>query len=355
MDAAPSKTTIADLARAVGVSKATVSYALNGRKGVSPDTRQRVLESARTMGYEVRRRSSSPVVIPGAIGAVLSPTPGDQGPNYYVAELLIAAERHCRERGYTLVVTSEEQAVGRANDGPNVQGLLYLGGSLAPEVGAAAGLPTVLVGAASTSWACDSVLADNQQAAFLATTHLLSLGRRSLALINGPDRTPTSQNKLTGFREALAAAGVDADRCPVVQGDFSSLSGQQLATTLLSAPEPPDGIFVADDPMGLGVLHAIADLGLTSPDDVAVIGLGGSHAGKASRPTLSTVGVFQEDLGRLGAKLLIERIEGDTSPVQRILLRPELVLRGSTQVQAAARTPAPARAQLTDVEGCMST
>lgn len=338
------KPTLADLAKIVGVSKATVSYALNGRPGVSDHTRKRIREAAESIGYSGRLRARAEPQGHASIGAVLSPTQSDGRPNYYVTELLLGAERACRDAGYTLSVSTEGSLPSNPPailESAGVSGLLYLGGSFNLKAIGASTIPTVLVGAASPTWSCDSVLPDNRRGAFLATTHLIDVGRRRIAFMNGPETTTTSRSKMSGFVEALTHGGVDPSKCPTVSGDFSMQQGYELAVQLFAdVKQRPDALFVADDPMALGALQALADLGIDVPAEVAVVGFGNSGAGRESRPSLSTVGVFQEDLGRIGANLLLDRIGGEHGPQQRILVCPRLVIRGSSDPSAATRVTA---------------
>jgi LacI family transcriptional regulator len=338
--------TIDELARQLGVSKATISYALNNRPGVSPETRARVLELANASGYRLRTRNttSSRETKRGSIGAVLSPTSSDGSPNYFVTELLVGAEEACGAAGYSVVISSwDGRGVPESLRGSAVAGLLYLGGSFDLRLIERVTLPKVIVGTTSPTWQCDAVLADNQHGAYLATSHLLKLGRRRLCFVNGPSTTFTSDSKLAGFMAALSESGIAASEAVIMDGDFSIESGYRLIRTEFEgSARRINGIFVADDPMALGVLRALQDLGVAVPEEVSVVGFGGSAAGETSRPSLSTIEVFQRELGRIGARFIIGRIAGDDAPQQRILVAPRLVARESS---APARIPAQEQAE----------
>lgn len=324
--------TIGDLAVELGISKATVSYALNNKPGVSAETRSKVLALAEKSGYRHRGRKTSRPTKTAIIGAVLSGTSSDASPNYYVTELLVGAEEACRAAGYTLMVSAwDGSPVPEAFRAAGVVGVLYLGGSFDLSAIELSEIPKVLVGTAPSTGSCDAVLADNYQGAYLATAHLIEGGRRRPCFINGPSTTATSQSKLTGFLAAVRAAGIAESECTVVSGDFTLDSGYELTRQVFSGDAPrPDSVFVADDPMALGCLRALDDLGLDVPGEVAVVGFGDSLAGRSSRPTLSTVEVFQTQLGAIGARFLIERITGTNGPQQRILVAPRLVVRESS-------------------------
>jgi LacI family transcriptional regulator len=321
---------LGDVALAAGVSKATASYVMNGRPGISERTRERVLAAAAELGYRPTRRPAPATT--GQIGVILSATLStpDGHPNYYVAELLAGVEAEIATQGFRLQATvwsGELPAMVRERD---VAGVVFLGGSFPVEVARQCELPAVLVGTSFPQWPYDSVLADNRQGAYLAVRHLIGHGRRRVALVNGPETTRTSESKLLGYRDALVEHGVPFDPELVGAGDFSPESASREMARLLDSNDDIDGVFVADDPMAIGVLRTIEARKLTVPADIAVIGYGDSPMGAVVTPALSTVRVFQRQLGTMGARRLLNRlIEEDHAPVQT-LISPELVLRGTT-------------------------
>lgn len=325
------RVSLTDVAVAAGVSKSAVSYALNGNGRVAEETRLRVREAAERLGYRpylpARRMATGPS---GALGAVLSPTRREgETPNYYVAELLDGAEQEARAGGLSLRVTMWAGEVPAMCADGTVDGLLYLGGAFDPGALALPSLPTVLVGTSFSQLACDAVLADNRRGMYLSTRHLLETGRRRPALLNGPDSAPTSDGKWLGFRDALHEAGLPAAAFPVVNADFSPDAGYEAARALLETGEV-DGLVTGDDAICVGALHAARDLGIAVPGRLALVGYGDSPTGAMLRPRLSSVRVFQRDMGALAVRRLLERLEGRTSEVVRILVGPELIVRESS-------------------------
>lgn len=321
---------LADVALAAGVSKATASYVMNGRPGISERTRERVLAAAAELGYRPARRPTP--VVTGQIGVILSATLStpDGHPNYYVAELLAGVESEVATQGFRLQATVWSGELPPMVRDRDVAGVLFLGGSFPVEVARQCELPAVLVGTSFPQWPYDSVLADNRQGAYLAVGHLIARGRRRVALLNGPETTRTSESKLLGYRDALEEHHLAIDPVLVGAGDFSPESGSREMARLLGARGDIEAIFVADDPMAIGVLRAIEASGRTVPADIAVMGYGDSPMGAVVTPALSTVRVFQRQLGTMGARRLLNRLnEEDHAPVQT-LISPELVLRGTT-------------------------
>lgn len=328
-----------DIGRAAGVSKATVSYALNGGGAIAPETRERVLEVAAQLGYRPRGRGVEPLRR-GTLGAILSPTRHEgETPNYYVAELLQGAAAEARRAGFELQVAMWDGSLPEMAHARNLGGLLFLGGLFPADVLRTLDRPIVLVGTFFPQLACDAVMADNHRAAYLATRHLLAAGRTRVGLVNGPLHATTSDSKWLGYRDALREAGRDVDPTLVAAADFLPAQGYAAARRLLEAADPPDALFVGDDAIALGVLQAAADQGRRVPDDLAVVGHGDSPMAPMLRPELSSVRVFQRRMARLATQRLLTRIRGGAESHVRMLLEPELIVRGSsdpTQAPLAA-------------------
>jgi len=187
-----------------------------------------------------------------------------------------------------------------------------------------------MVGTALPRSLLDAVVADNREGAHLAVCHLLDIGRTRVALINGPARTLTSDEKLSGYLQAHREHGLEPDPALRAAGDFTIGSGYDLTKELFSGRDRPDALFVADDPMAIGALQALGDLGISVPDVVAIVGYGDSPLGTSVRPALSTIRVFQKRMGVLATRRLIERLRGDAEEQIRLLVTPSLVVRGSS-------------------------
>lgn len=333
------RATLEDVARHAGVSKATASVALRNGEGVAPETSARVAMSATALGYSLapRPRTSVPV----KIGAVLGSAPDPSGESqYYGLGLLTGAREEFASLGNAeLQVVSRDEVPSTA---AGFSGLLFLGGAFDARLLQQDVPISVLVGTYFPQWPFDAVLADNSRGTYLAVASLLSSGRSKVALLNGSSTTRTSELKQLGYREALADFG--AGPAILEAGDFSPGDGYRLAQQMLRAHPDMDGLVVADDPMAIGALHGLADAGRRVPEDVAVIGFGDSPAAPLARPSLSSVRVFQRQMGAIGARMLAERLAGTEGPRIRTLLSPELVLRESTGEPAQAAPPLSGRA-----------
>jgi LacI family repressor for deo operon, udp, cdd, tsx, nupC, and nupG len=189
---------------------------------------------------------------------------------------------------------------------------------------------TVFVGARPREEAVDSVALDDEGAAVTATNHLLALGHRRIATICGPMREDCSQDRLAGYQQALAAAGVCVDPHLVIEGDWSATSGHEAFQRLVRLPEPPTAIFAQNDRMAIGVLRAAREAGLHVPDDLAVIGVDDMPLASYFDPPLTTMRQDLVEIGCQAAQLLIRAVENPGAERQHLRLPAELIVRKST-------------------------
>jgi DNA-binding LacI/PurR family transcriptional regulator len=336
MTRAPSRR-LADVAKKVGVSEATVSRVLNGKAGVSGSTREAVLTALDVLGYE------RPTQLRGErarlIGLVL---PELQNPIFpALAEVIGGA---LAQRGFTPVLCirtagglSEADYVSMLLD-QQVSGVVFAGGHCA-EVNAphehyrllhSRGIPVVLLNAAIDDLAFPGVSTDDVIAAGQAYDHLASLGHRRIGLLAGPEDHVPSRRKLAGFTErARLAAGDDGAPPPPVEHALFSLEGGQAATSRLLR-HGVTGVICGSDVLALGAIRAIRRAGLSVPGDVSVVGYDDSAFMNCTDPPLTTVRQPIESMGKAAVALLVNQIENMAVYPEELLFEPELVVRGST-------------------------
>jgi DNA-binding LacI/PurR family transcriptional regulator len=146
-----------------------------------------------------------------------------------------------------------------------------------------------------------------------------------------------SQDRLAGFQQALAVAGVPGDPCLIVEGDWSATSGHEAFRRLARLPEPPTAIFAQNDRMAIGVLRAAREAGLHVPGDLAVIGVDDMPLASYFDPSLTTMRQDLAEIGRQAAHLLICAVEDANAPRRHLRLPAELIVRASTG--SALHTP----------------
>ncbi len=188
-------------------------------------------------------------------------------------------------------------------------------------------IPFVLVMRTYPKLTADAVITDDYQGAYDAVSHLARSGRRRIGLISGPLKVSNAVARWQGFHDSLKAMGLPFDKELIVEGDYRIESGYRAGHALLS--HRPDGIYVANHLMTVGLLKAAEEMGMRCPEDFGLVSFDDYPWLGIFRPRLTTVELPKHQLGSEAAELLIKRISGDRSkPVLR-KLQPELRIRES--------------------------
>ena len=327
-------TTIKEVAQKAGVSIATVSRALNNVGSVDDRTRLLVQKTARELRYvpsalgrNLSRRKTE------AIGLVLPDLFGE-----FFSEVIRGTDQTAQEHHYHLLVSSSHSsrdeivAVLRAMRG-RVDGLIIM----SPHIDARtlhenlpSLLPTVLVNCAVRGSDFDSISIDNFGGARAMAKHLLGHGHRRIAFIGGaPDNLDASE-RLRGFRQACAEAGLGPPDALEVFGDFSEESGYAAARQLLARSHMPTAVFAANDSMAIGALSAFREGGLRIPDDIGLAGFDDIPIAGYLTPTLTSVRAHISELGTLAMIKVLRAIrEHGLHPRGHEIIRTDLSIRAS--------------------------
>ncbi|MEU8534592.1 LacI family DNA-binding transcriptional regulator [Streptomyces parvulus] len=327
---------LAQVAKKVGVSEATVSRVLNGKPGVSEATRRSVLSALDVLGYE------RPTQLRGErarlVGLVL---PELQNPIFPAfAEVIGGA---LAQQGLTPVLcTQTKGGVSEADYvelllQQQVSGVVFAGGGLFAQADAPhdhyrllaeRNIPVVLINASIPDLDFPCIACDDAVAVEQSWRHLASLGHERIGLVLGPSDHIPSRRKLTAAQQAAAALRAELADAYVERAMFSLEGGQAAAARLLE--RGVTGIICASDPLALGAVRAARRRGLHVPDDVSVIGYDDSAFMTCTEPPLTTVRQPIEAMGRAAVDLLCAQIQGTEVPHRELLFEPELVVRGST-------------------------
>jgi DNA-binding LacI/PurR family transcriptional regulator len=340
MTRAPSRR-LADVAKKVGVSEATVSRVLNGKAGVSGSTREAVLTALDVLGYE--RPSQLRGERARLIGLVL---PELQNPIFpALAEVIGGA---LAQRGFTPVLCirtagglSEADYVSMLLD-QHVSGVVFAGGHHAEQAAPhdhyrllrSRGIPAVLFNASADDLDFPCVSTDDMTAAGQAYTHLASLGHQRIGLVVGPEDHMPSRRKLAAFAEHARRGGdghpgaAAPGNAPVEHALFSLEGGQAATSRLLR--HGVTGVICGSDVLALGAIRAIRRAGQSVPGDVSVVGYDDSAFMNCTDPPLTTVRQPIESMGKAAVALLVNQIENMAVYPEELLFEPELVVRGST-------------------------
>ncbi|THA79226.1 LacI family DNA-binding transcriptional regulator [Streptomyces sp. A0642] len=338
--------TMTDVARVAGVSHQTVSRVLSQHPNVSPATRAAVMEVVERLGY--RRNSAARALATRrthTLGVIAANTTL-HGP----ASTLTGVQEAARDRGYLVSAvtlrTPTQAALSEAMQHLGtwgVEGVIVVT-SQRDTVRALAALdapcPIVTVEGGDTL-DLPGVSLDQNLGARMITEHLLAAGHSTVWHVAGPENWLESEARVAGWERALREAGAVVP--PPVRGDWSPLSGyqagQQLAGRVLASSGQGPGltaVFVANDQMALGVLRAFREVGVRTPEDVAVAGFDDIPEAEFFPPPLTTIRQDFTKLGQTSIALLLDHIEGRADEPRQLTVAPELIVRAST----ARRRPA---------------
>lgn len=327
--------TIYDVARLAGVSTATVSRLLNGTGQIAPATRAAIEAAVEQLGYRPNTIARSLVTKSTQTIALLLP----DITNPFYAALVSGIQEHALRQDHTMLLCTtegdperEEQYLGllRAKqvDGALVDGLVLPPDRIARFV--QDGFPIVCLDRDIESDAIPLVQVDNLAGGRLAADHLLSLGHSTIAHVTGPRALGISDERLRGYREALAAAGIAADPELVAEGRFTEQGGYEATRTLLGRGAGFTAVFAGNDLSAIGVLHAIAESRRRVPEDVSVVGFDDLRLSAFTTPPLTTVQQPAAEIAQRATELLFDLAGGRNVETTRHLLEPRLVVRAST-------------------------
>jgi DNA-binding LacI/PurR family transcriptional regulator len=324
------RVTLEEVARAAGVSRATVSRVVNGVSSVDENIRHAVEEAISTTGYLPNLAARSLVTRRADAVALVLPDEGRVLGDPFFGRVVRGVMSVTAPAGLHLVLTTtgagtREQVVSDLLRG-RLDGVILVHTSPADPLPAqlvSNHFPVVLSARPPTPLAITYVDVNQTAGAALAARHLIRTGRTRIATIAGPQDTPAGQDRLTGFRAAVGDV-------PWVEGDFTMRSGAGAMARLLAAHPDVDGVFVASDLMAQGAIPVLRGEGRRVPDDVAIVGFDDSSAALDCDPPLTTVRQPTEEMAAEMARLLVRQIERPETPVSSVVFEPSLVVRRST-------------------------
>jgi LacI family transcriptional regulator len=342
--------TIRDVARAAGVSIATVSRVYNNNELVSHETADRILEVAARLDYWPNRAAQSLTTRRTHTFGVLLP---DLFSEFY-SELIRGIDLAARRDGYQIllssahahdesVLTASRTMLGR------IDGIIMM----APEeesMDAVARLrrrvPVVLLNPRQDVPACHSVSVTNYRGARDAVRHLIGLGHRDIALVAGPPGNVDADERRRGFRQALAEADLDPGAALVVPGDFRESAGYAAGVAVLARRPRPTAVFAANDSMAIGLLAALRKGGCRVPEDIAVVGFDDITMARYLSPALTTVHVDACGLGQQAVRLMLGDDANTVAPRRRRMTTSLRIRQSCGAGQAGPGSGSPEESQL---------
>ncbi|MFB6719505.1 LacI family DNA-binding transcriptional regulator [Kribbella sp. NPDC056345] len=330
--------TIADVAARAGVSKGSVSFALNGRPGPAQATVDKILAAADELGWRPSSRARSLSVSKAfALGLVITRDPAVLSSDPFFPAFIAGVESVLSTRGQALVLQvvtggPEEEAGYRrlAQDG-RVDGVILsdlrhddpridLLGEL--------GLPAVTLNRPDSASPFPAVVLDDRPGTVAVVQHLLELGHTRIAHVAGPEAFVHATARSAALVETLAAAGLEP--VAIEAGDFTAAGGISATRRLLALPQPPTAIVYANDRMAIAGLGAAQAAGLTVPDDLSIAGFDDSELSEHVHPGLTTVRADPFQFGIAAAQTLNQVVDGDLDVPDVELPPAQLVIRRST-------------------------
>jgi DNA-binding LacI/PurR family transcriptional regulator len=324
--------TIIDVARRAGLSKSVVSRVMRDEPSVSAASRVAVIAAAKSLGYRanavarylVQRRTFN-------VGVMVSDLH-----NIFFAEVLDGLYSAAADRGYRTLITTgnrdpaaEERALEQLLE-LRADGVVLAGARLSAEVvsAAARAIPVALVGSDLRLKDVDVVVDDDFKGAVLAVEHLVGLGHRDVAMIDGGQGAGAAERR-AGYQAAMAAAGLSL-RGRVEPGDFTERGGYEGARRLLKGTARPTAIFASNDQSAVGALDAINEFGLRVPQDVSLMGYDNTALAALGHISLTTIHQPRNRIGEMAMKAVLRRIEHPGVPARRHVLAPKLIVRDTT-------------------------
>jgi LacI family transcriptional regulator len=328
---------IVDVARAAGVTPAVVSRVLNGDPNlrIRPETHRRVLGAVRELQYTPNHAARA--LRRARVGTLGLAVHDISNPVY--ATIIEGAQMRAMQSGHVLLLADvprlarDNETFARVISSGAIDGLLVLPAGLNADrvvaKAASARVPTLLVNDRSRT--LGSIAVDDRAGARLATTHLLELGHREVAVLRPDGSSPRSRDRIRGFREALESYGLQPRPEHVVGGGHTPESGRVGMRRLLAAGRRPTAVFVSTVLAAVGAMTGARAAGLQMPGDLSIVGFHDVFFAENLVPPLTVVRLALREMGELAVQALLDQLDG--RPARHLVVTdppPQLIIRGST-------------------------
>jgi LacI family transcriptional regulator len=330
--------TIYDIAEVLNVSPATVSRGLKDHPGLRKDTKKRIVETARKMGYQhntfasnLRRKRTNTI---GVIVPRLN--------SYFMSTVIAGMEKVANNAGYNLIIGQSQELFKKEIAGVNtmfnsrVDGLMI---SLSYDtkntehfnVLMKKQIPLIFFDRVIDHPNCTSIVIDNVRAGYDATIHLIDQGCRRIAHVGGSMSRNVYSDRLKGQVMAMKDRNIEHDPSLVISNNLSDQEGAEAAQQLLKMARRPDGIFTANDTSGVAIVRELKLAGVNVPGEIAVVGFNNDPISRVIEPNLTTINYPGTEMGEMAATTLINKLkEEPPANLNTVVLRHELIVRGSS-------------------------
>jgi LacI family transcriptional regulator len=332
-------TNIKDIAKACGVSTATVSYVLNGKQGPGKETRDRILQTMRALNYHpsavarglsIKRMNTIGIMF-GIINirSIVTHT--------YASHILQGVLNEISETDYNVTIFTDAWKSARESAllyrDQRADGIVVIAPPLTSDIVSGLtpiGIPIIPVSFPGEEYSIPSVDTDNRQATRLVMEHLFSLGHKRIAHLSGPSDMFSSKERQEAYLDEMIKAGQPVFEHYVDRGDFEGVEGYEQTKFLLSLPNPPTAIYASNDVNAEAAIAAANDAGVQVPRQLSVVGCDDTIRAAMGTPPLTSIHQPLTEIGELATKLLLKQLDGEeVSPTMR-LLPSTLIIREST-------------------------
>jgi LacI family transcriptional regulator len=331
--------TIKDIARVSKFSIGTVSRALTGKRGLRPDTRQKIIKIAQNLDYHPNLQARGLVAKkPNVIGIVIAKSTQIVFSNPYYAEVMKGIGDAAKKSIHYPLLSFVEEGEGYADIYLNglTSGIIILGSRINDTRISEAhkmGVPMVLIPGDPQQESIPSVDSDNIDGAFQAVDYLAKLGHKRIAFLCGPLDSKYTMHRFIGYQKALEKNGLQLQKELILGSDFTQEDAYLNTKKLLSMKNPPGAIFVVNDYVALGALRAANEFGVRIPGDISIIGYGDLPFASMTSPPLTTVKQPFQKIGYEGVMMLLKLIRGKKIGSKHLILPVELIIRESTSIR----------------------
>lgn len=328
------KPTYSDISNISGVSMTTISRIINNSGSVKPETRQKVVGVMKSLGLDTVDLG----IVPRESNLIIFNVPSFDNPFY--STIIHGAKASAQRNSFTLLI-NEEHIRDRNIDEfiallkkTKAAGLITTN-QLSPHILEKLDktVPVVQCCECIKDMNIPFVTIDDVATTLMAMEHIISLGRKKIAFINGPIRYKYAQDRLKGYIQALEQAGIEKDQDMIIQlSEVNFDMAVSAAIQILNSPKRPDAFFTSSDVYAAAVIKAAKRLGIQVPTDVAVVGFDNVEISAMCNPSITTVNQPRYQLGFLSCEILVKRINNDPTIVGSMYLETELIIRESSSI-----------------------
>lgn len=326
--------TIKDIAKILNVTCATVSKALSNQEDISAEMKSKVRKVAEELHYR-------PNILARGLVKNESKTIGLIIPditNPFYPEIAQGIEETINEEGYSLILCNSNWDKDKENNhislliGKKVDGLIIAPIGIEQADAVKVDFPIITVGNKNSITEENYVVIDDEKGGYIATSHLIENGCRSILFIGGQENVLSNKDRLRGYKKALSDNNIEIQESNIYSRNFKRESGYMTLKEIMQSQKMPDGIFAGNDILALGIIQAITESGFKIPEDIKVVGFDDIIYMQLPEISLTTIIQPKYEMGVLAAKMLLSKIKNPNVKIDNIILEPHIAIRRTSHI-----------------------